>query len=321
MARQPGQQSDLLLRIDKALRAAIPASGPCACLGYADDTFIEGPAQSVEAVWAKLLGELETDGHTAQPSKCNLWAAGDVHRSDDDASALRRLAFKIHVTQGMLAIMGTEAGEAYRTAAGPYGTGADHAAARADKAIELCMHIKELATTDIGISKLSVAWALLIKCAARALDFDARVVPPESLRPHAARLDVALRSAAEAVLGKQTSEAEWDQVCLPGPLSGCGLRLPTRVLEPAFWASWVANESRVRATCEQHGRPFNGVEWQAQVAVAATGLEQNGVAVFRDLPAEFTPLAKAEEDKSPWVQHGRAPIRAGGETRQMSQIL
>ena len=317
----PDSNPTFCLGLTRPLETAVPEGGPCACLGYADDTFIEGPAAEVESVWTALTSELVQDGHTVQAAKCNLWAATGVERSEEDKRALERLTNLIPTTQGMLSIMGTEAGDEYRTDAGSDDGGAANAGKRATKAIELCANVQELATTEIGCAKLSVAWALLVKCAARALDYDARVVPPEILEPHAAKLDLAIRAAAEAVLGRAASEAEWDQLCLPGPLGGCGLRLPSTVAAPAYWASWAANVDRVRTACAEHGRVFGGEEWTQCAEKAAAELHSRGIAVRKDLAVEFTQDAKVEEDESPWKDRGGMTTRPGGGQRQMSSIL
>ena len=317
----PDSNPIFCIGLTRPFEAAVPEGGPCACLGYADDTFIEGPAEEVERVWTSLTSELERDGHTVQPSKCSLWAAAGAERSEEDTRALERLTGLIPTTQGMLSIMGTEAGDEYRTEVGSVDGGAANAGKRAAKAMELCTHVQELASTEIGCAKLGVAWALLVKCAARALDYDARVVPPEALMPHATELNRALKAAAEAVLGRAASETEWDQLCLPGPLGGCGLRLPSFVAAPAYWASWAANVDRVRATCAEHGRDFGGEEWKQGAERAAAELHLQGVAVHKDRVAAFTQGAAAEEDASPWKERGGRATRPGSGQRQMSSIL
>ena len=75
--------------------------------------------------------------------------------------------------------MGTEAGEGYTTAVGSNQTqgAAEEAHERAEAAAELCTHIEEMARADRGTPRLQAAWTLLTKCAARALDYDARLAP------------------------------------------------------------------------------------------------------------------------------------------------
>ena len=132
--------------------------------------------------------------------------------------------------------MGTEAGEAYKTTLGDTGAVAAAARQRAQAAITLSRSIKELATTDLGIPRLGAAWTLLTKCCARALDYDARLVPSEALGEVTSALDDALRGAATAICAKDFPPEAWQQATLPGPLAGCGLRLPSAMLDVALWA-------------------------------------------------------------------------------------
>ena len=245
------------LSLDQALDEALPpgaGDGPVR-IGYADDTFVDGTATQVAQAWPHIEASLAAAGHSIQPIKCHLWSARHSQRCPDDERALAGLAELFPLTHGNLRIMGTEAGAGYTTAVGSQlREAAASAEERAQAAVDLCSHIEELATAELGIPRLAAAWTLLTKSASRALDFDARLVDPVVLRPVTSALDIALRRAADTICGKNLSDGVWNQATLSGPLAGCALRLPSAVLEAAFWSSWEAHETAAEDFSRQIGR-------------------------------------------------------------------
>ena len=303
--------------------SATPAGSPVARIGYADDTFIDGTASQVAAAWPLIQESLTAAGHEVQPAKCHLWAASERVRSTEDAEALVRLSQSFPLSTGNLCIMGTEAGAGYSTVVSSTGgAAAVEAAERARQAAELCEHISELATADLGAPRLAAAWTLLTKCAARALDYDARLVPPEVLRPVTSALDFALRRAAGGVCGKDFCDSAWAQATLPGPLAGCGVRLPSAVLTSAFWSSWEAHEVAAREFSRQLGRTSDHTRADAEAAQAAEGLRGEGLIVARQVAPTLTPPAHDRLSATPWAGAVlEATTRPGGSIRQMGAIL
>ena len=180
-------------------------------------------------------------------------------------------------TSGTITIMGTEAGAAYTTALGDAKATADAARQRADTAVQLCRHVAELATTDLGIPRLGAAWTLLTKCCARALDYDARLVPSGALAGVTSNLDDAVRKTVTAVCAKDLPTDAWAQATLPGPLGGCGLRLPSAMLDIGLWASWEAHQGRAREICTTLGRPGDHAPADEEAAEARRCLETRGL--------------------------------------------
>ena len=153
-------------------------------MGYADDTFLEAEPAQAQQAWHSIVGSLEAHGHEIQPSKCHLWHPRDTLREPQEADAFASMTARIPATTGHLTIMGTEGGRQYETAVGPdHAQAAEAARSRAEAACELCLHLQELISADLGHARLQVTWSLLTKCAARALDYDARLVPPSGPQP------------------------------------------------------------------------------------------------------------------------------------------
>ena len=76
----------------------------------------------------------------------------------------------------------------------------------------------------------------LSKSAARALDFDARVTPSNTLQKAHALLNSTLRNTMEALVGTALREEEYNIVSAPGapgPLGRCSLRAPSNTIADA----------------------------------------------------------------------------------------
>ena len=216
--------------------------------------------------------------------------------------------------------MGTEAGRGYQTGVGESMVEACAAAVeRKDEAVLLCSGIRALALADIEEAKLQACWTLLIKCAARALDYDARVVPPSVLPDVAVALDQSLRETADVLCGRRLSEEAWQQLQLPGPLGGCGLRLPSTVLHAGYWASWASQQD----LCDQLQNALHRVgdfSVQDQLAdLAATELHRHGIQVARGIAPSLTEEATAKFQEVPWERSDEGP--KDGKTRYMGWTL
>lgn len=318
----PDSNPVFCLDLEQAFDEAGLTNHGVARVGYADDTFLDGDACNIEAAWPDTLAALTRHGHEVQPTKSHLWAASDTERSLEDMLALATLSETFPCTSGNLHVMGTEAGQGYATTIGDDAAGADNATERAEAAIEMCDLIKELATADIGTPRLAAAWTLLTKCTARALDYDARLVPSWVLAPVTERLGQKLRETGEMICGSDLDDDQWAQLQLPGPLSGCGLRTPHTVMDPAFWASWATHEDAAREIGRRLGRPGDHSEADLAAATVAANLRDHGIAVERGWIPAHTEEAAAEYGATPWAQDERhPPARPGNAGRYMAGIL
>ena len=168
---------------------------------------------------------------------------------------------------------------------------------------------------------LAPAWSILSKSVARALDYDARLVPPDTLRLEAERLDLELRRTAAALLGKPALEdCDWDRVQLPGPLSGMGLRTVSTTSHAAFWASWAAQHQRVQLLSKQMHRCQVHPHAEGLAQQTKEHLRQLGIEVRPGLPPNLTDGAAARIAAGPWGVPP-PPAQPGACTRYMSEIL
>ena len=291
-------------------------------VGYADDTFLDGHASDLERAWPAAMEALSRHGHEVQPAKCHLWAADNRERSLEDMTALANLSEIFPCTSGNLTVMGTEAGHGYATNIGDDEAAAANANDRAEAAIEMCDLLKELATADIGTPRLAAAWTLLTKCTARALDYDARLVPSWVLAPVTERLGQKLREVGQTICGSALDDDRWIQLQLPGPLGGCGLRTPSTVMDPAYWASWATHEDAARELGRRLGREGDHTDADAAAAIMEENLRVHGIQVQKGWTPSYTEAAAAEFGATPWAQDERpAPPRPGNAIRYMAGAM
>ena len=161
----------------------------------------------------------------------------------------------------------------------------------------------------------------LTKCAARALDFDARLVPSRILDPVTRSLDAALRQTATHALGQALTDDEWCQLQLPGPLGGCGLRLPSTIMAAAYWASWATHEQAARGLSEVLGRDANHSIADAEAGTVTGALLDQGIVVVRGARPVRTDEAEQRYQDGPWHADRQPNPRPGSATRYMGLVM
>ena len=118
---------------------------------------------------------------------------------------------------------------------GPFQRVAEPAWERVDATVRACAELERYVEAKGSVLAHQVAWTLLQKVFALTIDYDMRLCPAGALEGSRRRLTEALRSVAEKVCGPLDNEA-MQQLALPGPLGGCGLRLATEdSANAAFW--------------------------------------------------------------------------------------
>ena len=102
---------------------------------------------------------------------------------------------------------------------------------RAEAAKKLCEAIKELSVADVEGPIIAAGWAMLSKSAVRALDFDARLTPSDTLQR--------AQEGHNGSTGGHPPERGGTQHCRPAPgsLGGCSLRAPSNVTADAAFLS------------------------------------------------------------------------------------
>ena len=148
----------------------------------------------------------------------------------------------------------------------------------------MCGRLRDMAVLDSTTPSKAAAWALLTKSAARALDYDTRLVPRGALSDALRQATEALESTARAILdlGGDAAATDdrwqraWAQVQLPGALGGCGMRTAELLADAAAWAAWASHAEAVQALGSKVGLPGDGQAAQLQAAAARERLSEGG---------------------------------------------
>ena len=82
--------------------------------------------------------------------------------------------------------------------------------------------------------KSEALWLMTSKSIARALDFDAKVVHPEKMRPLARKLGDETKKICERLTERSLDGDTWTRMKLPTSLGGMGIREVTSQLEISY---------------------------------------------------------------------------------------
>ena len=207
---------------------------------YADDCFYHGPAGTVADNWDDLKEKLQEAGLELQDKKSAAYTPSIEDLNEDERKGLHRMLEIVPradhpprvpgtIAQNQRWAMTKDFDELDDEEADP----ARLAIKRAEAAKKLCEAIKELCVADVEGPSIAAGWATLSKSAARALDFDARLTPSDTLLKAHEILTSTLRDTTEALVGTNLSEDEHNIVSAPGPLGGCSLRAPSSSIADA----------------------------------------------------------------------------------------
>ena len=105
---------------------------------------------------------------------------------------------------------------------------------RLDDATEFAGHVEAVAQMHLDTRKSEALWLMTSKSIARALDFDAKVVHPEKMRPLARRLGEGTKRICERLTERSLDGDTWTRMKLPTSLGGMGIREVTSLLEISF---------------------------------------------------------------------------------------
>ena len=101
--------------------------------------------------------------------------------------------------------------------------------------------------------RAQVAWVVTQKSIKEALAYDIRIMPRDLLTDHMRRIEEAAKLVIDEIWGEKMSQAQWERLKLPGPLGGCGMRMPDMAAEAALIATHAAIKERVRSFAEVQG--------------------------------------------------------------------
>ena len=308
----PDSNPTFCLSLEEAFQDTdLAADLGCARVGYADDTFVSASARTLAAHWSGMINRLAASGFEAQPTKCGWLRAGGTEAVGADADGETLLSRFIPRREGAALIMGTEAGCEYATYLEEgEGTSAAAARERCQQAQRLCDAVVHLGKADLRLPTLAPAWTLLTKCAARALDYDARLVPVRTLSAVTRDLDASLACAAEQLVGADLTEKALAQVQLPGSLGGCGLRLPSTMVAPGLWASWCTHNQAMQQFSNDLGRCGVHAAAAAAAEEAAAELCSLGIKVQEGGNVSLDEAAAERVRAGPWEPREGVVLRS-----------
>ena len=190
-------------------------------IAYADDFIVSSEESEADKVWdetTKALGEigLEID----QNKSCYT-------RKGETRWRHKTLKFKKEIV-----VLGTETTE--KNAAAADEMNPSLAQKRLDDAAELAEHVEAVTRMHLDERKSEALWLMTSKSIARSLDFDAKVVHPEKMRPLATKLGERTKKICESLLERTLDEDVWTRMKLPTSLGGMGIREVTSQLAVSY---------------------------------------------------------------------------------------
>eukprot|EP00972_Heterocapsa_arctica_P051455 7568677-Heterocapsa_arctica.AAC.1 len=175
-------------------------------------------------------------------------------------------------------LLGSAAQGEWEALLGPYSEIAAPAVARASAAAAVAERLVAFARRRPDPNSHQVAWTILQKSVARALDFDTRLCPAWALAGARGILGDAVSKVVDALAGPGLDGDAREQLALPGCLGGCALRACSdAACHAAFWSTWAAHRADVRAAAEQLGRPLRHEVDELEAEDSAAALEREGV--------------------------------------------
>ena len=190
-------------------------------IAYADDFIVSSDEGEADRVWEETTKALDEIGLEIDQNKSCYTRKGETgwrHKT---------LKFKKEIV-----VLGTETTEWNSTAADEMNP--TLAQKRLDDAIELARHVEAVTQMHLDERKSEALWLMTSKSIARSLDFDAKVVHPEKMRPLAKRLGERTKKICESLLERSLDEDVWTKMKLPTSLGGMGIREVTSQLEISF---------------------------------------------------------------------------------------
>ena len=204
-------------------------------ISYADDFIVSSEEIEVDKVWDETTKALGVIGLEIDQNKSCYKRKGETRWRH------KTLKFKKEIV-----VLGT--GTTEKNAAAADEMNPSLAQKRLDDAAELAGYVEAVTRMHLDERKSEALWLMTSKSIARSLDFDAKVVHPEKMRPLAKRLGERTKKICESLL----DEDAWTRMKLPTSLGGMGIREVTSQLA-------VSYEISKRKTAQQSERIANSL--------------------------------------------------------------
>ena len=257
-----------------------PVKDHVARVGYQDDTYFVGNMYTLASEWDGVNEAFASGGHRLNGTKSSVFLPcwNDVPTAGMPQILQQWLAQICRSSNG-LATMGCAAQGTFESALGPYQFALESARKRLDRASIFKDKLTELVATDTDDSTLHVAWLLTTKSLNQTLTYDARLLRPEVLAGVTGQRGSMVRTAVEHIMGRSLTGDAWEQLQLPGPLGGMGLRLPTVSSHAAYLSTWISCRDKVNLLCAALGRVAMNTVGEVDALASQAHLRAAGVEV------------------------------------------
>ena len=272
-------------------------------VGYQDDTYFVGNMYTLASEWDGVNEAFASGGHRLNGTKSSVFLPcwNDVPTAGMPQILQQWLAQICRSSNG-LATMGCAAQGTFESALGPYQFALESARKRLDRASIFKDKLTELVATDTDDSTLHVAWLLTTKSLNQTLTYDARLLRPEVLAGVTGQLGSMVRTAVEHIMGRSLTGDAWEQLQLPGPLGGMGLRLPTVSSHAAYLSTWISCRDKVNLLCAALGRVAMNTVGEVDALASQAHLRAAGVEVRLYGEVTFTGPGSDTYSSGPWTQ-------------------
>ena len=272
-------------------------------LGYQDDTYFAGNAFVMAREWDNISWALEAGGHRLNNTKSSVYLPCWVGTpaSHFPAELQTWLAGITRSTQG-LATMGCAAQGSYESVLGPFQYAVHAASRRLDKASVFHDKLAELVSSCTDDVTLHAAWLLIAKSLNQTLCYDARLLHSDAVGDVMGLLGSMVRGAVERIVGCNFAQDCWEQLQLPGPLGGMGVRLQSASAHAAFLSTWITCKDKIAVCCAKLGRPTATIVGQDAAMASQACLLNMGIAVRLDGEVAFTESAANSYALGPWCK-------------------
>ena len=213
----------------------------------------------------------------------------------------QQLFEEIERAEGGVQALGAASQGRHEMLLGPWSLVAAKARERLDRACAAAQELQTFLKEAKSPHSLHLAWSVLTRSLAQTLTYDCRLVPPDVLHPIAVQLDAMVRRGVVDLLGHPLDDSNWQQLTLPGPLSGCAVLSSVSRSPAAFVTTRLQLRGRVDQLVNAFGLPASLDKQDAEVAKAVLAVKDQGAIITDTLKLEFEPHAKDLYDKSPFA--------------------
>ena len=190
-------------------------------IAYADDFVVSSDNVEADRVWDETTKALSEIGLEIDQSK-------SCYTTKEESSWRHKtLTYK-----KVVVVLGTESTEWNSTVADELDT--TLAQKRLDEAKAYAGHVGAVAQMHLDTRKSEALWLMTSKSIARSLDFDAKVVHPEKMKPLARKLGDETKKICECLTERTLDGDTWTRMKLPTSLGGMGIREVSSLLEISY---------------------------------------------------------------------------------------